>query len=183
MRSRYWVAPLALGLAGWLLLGDFHPPADAVAEAAQDFTPRYRIEGLRLLRTGEGGEPVLSVQAASADYFDDGSAELRTVEARGLSGAAAPWQLQAPRGLVPVGQPRMELLAPVTGSGQWPDGERFRLEAAQVWLDDGRKQIESAQPVRIESASRSARAQGFSAPFDARWLQLDQVEMRYALAD
>ncbi len=63
------------------------------------------------------------------------------------------------------------------------DGEPLRLTAAEVWIDDQHKRIESAQPIAIESESRSAKAQSFSAPFDAATLQLNSVEMRYALRD
>lgn len=183
MLSRLLLGLLAIALAAWLLFGEFHAPVDPVAEAAQGFAPRYSLDQLKLLRTDEQGQPVLALSASHADYFDDGSAELKTIVALGLSGMAAPWQLQAPRGLVPVGEQRLELLAPVTGLGRWPDGEPLRLTAADVWIDDQRKRIESSRPVAIESESRSAKAQSFSAPFNAASLQLNSVEMRYALRD
>ncbi|MDP3859327.1 MAG: LPS export ABC transporter periplasmic protein LptC [Stagnimonas sp.] len=183
MKSRYWLGIPALILAVWLGLGDFHGDVDPAAEAAAAFAPRYRIETLRLMRTDAEGVPALELRAASADYYDDGSAQLKMVAARGLSGSAAPWQLTAPQGLVPVGQRRLKLLSPVAGTGQWPDGERFQVEAQDVWVDDAAKQFESALPIRISSETRSANARGFKAPFDGHTLQLNSVEMRYALRD
>lgn len=183
MAARLLLGLLAIALAAWLLFGEFHAPVDPVAEAAQGFAPRYSLDQLKLLRTDESGQPVLALSASHADYFDDGSAELKTIEARGLSGLAAPWRLQSPRGLVPVGEQRLQLQAPVSGVGRWPDGEPLRLSASEVWIDDQRKRIESSQPVAIESESRSATARSFSAPFNAASLQLNSVEMRYALRD
>jgi len=118
MRTRYWLGIPALLLAIWLGFGDFHGDVDPAAEAGLAFAPRYRIEGLKLMRTDADGVPALQMVASNADYYDDGSAQLKTVEAKGLSGNAAPWQLQAPQGLVPAGQRRLKLLAPVTGTGR-----------------------------------------------------------------
>jgi len=183
MRTRYWLGIPALLLALWLGFGDFHADVDPGTEAALAFAPRYRIEGLKLMRTDAEGVPALEMRAASADYYDDGSAQLKTVEAKGLSGNAAPWQLSSPQGVVPVGQRRLKLLAPVTGTGQWPNGERFQLSAADVWVDDEQRRFESSLPIDIDSPTRSAKAQSFSAPFDGKTLQLNSVEMRYALPD
>lgn len=183
MRTRYWLGIPVLLLAIWLGFGDFHGDVDPAAEAGLEFAPRYRIEGLKLMRTDAEGVPALQMVASNADYYDDGSAQLKTVEAKGLSGNAAPWQLQAPQGLVPAGQRRLKLLAPVTGTGRWPDGERFTLSASDVWVDDAQRRFESTMPINIESDSRSAKAKGFAAPFDGKTLQLNSVEMRYALRD
>jgi LPS export ABC transporter protein LptC len=183
MKTRYWLGIPALILGLWLGFGDFHGDVDPQAEAALAFVPRYRIEGLKLMRTDAEGVPALELRAASADYYDDGSAQLKRVEARGLSGEAAPWQLSSPQGVVPLGQRRLKLLAPVTGTGQWPNGERFRLAAEDVWVDDANRRFESDRPIRIDSETRAATAKSFRAPFDGRSLQLNSVEMRYALGD
>lgn len=183
MRSRYWLGIPAAALAVWLGLGDFRAPVDPAAEAAAAFSPRYRIEGLRLMRTDAAGVPALELRARSADYYDDGSAQLKAVEARGLSGNAAPWELASPEGLVPAGQRRLQLLPPVTGTGQWPDGEKFQLKARDVWVDDAARTFSSELDLDIDSPSRAAHAKGFSAPFDGRTLQLKSVEMRYAIGD
>ena len=183
MRSRYWLGVPAALLAVWLGLGDFRAPVDPAAEAAAAFAPRYRIEGLRLMRTDATGAPALELRARSADYYDDGSAQLKTVEARGLSGNAAPWELASPEGVVPAGQRRLKLLEPVTGTGQWPRGEKFQLKAGDVWVDDAARSFSSELPLLIDSPTRSAKAKGFRAPFDGQTLQLESVEMRYALGD
>lgn len=183
MGTRYWLGIPALLLALWLGFGDFHADVDPNANASLAFAPRYRIEGLKLMRTDADGMPALEMRAASADYYDDGSAQLKTVEAKGLSGSAAPWQLQSPQGVVPAGQRRLKLLAPVTGTGQWPNGELFQLSASEVWVDDAQRRFESSKPITIDSETRSAKAQSFVAPFDGKTLQLNSVEMRYALRD
>ena len=156
-------------------------PGSATPETAAE--ARYRIEGLHLRRTDGSGQPRLELQAAKAEWFDDDSSRLHGVQARGLSGAAAPWQLSAPVGEGLPGRTRFRLLPPVEGAGRWPDGEALQLSAQTVWVDAAAQRFSSTEPLRIHSATRQAQAAGFTAGFDGRQLTFTTVEMRYALPD
>lgn len=183
MKAKLIVGFLLLIVCSWLWWTGVSPAPSDLAEGTRVAQPRYRIEGLRMIRTDDTGTPALELRAATAEYFDDASAKLTTVEVRGLTGEAAPWRLTAPNGSVPPGEKRLKLLTPVSGTGRWPDGEDFTLAAHDTWVDSDARQVSSTQPININGLTRTATAQGFSAPFDASRLQLNSVEMRYVLSN
>lgn len=174
------LALLAVLVSGWLFWSSVPLPGGEASDKHSPVNARYSIEGLRLLRTDELGVPAMELLAERADWFDDASAQLTSVQARGLSGRASPWRLLAPTGTVPAGEKRLKLAAPVSGEGRWPQGGRFNLKAGSVWVDDRARRFDSSEPMLIDSPGRSARAQGFSARFDGSQMTLDDVEMRYA---
>ena len=181
MKSKLIIGILLLAVCSWLLWRGVSPAPPDGAESVGVAEARYRIEGLKMIRTDAIGTPTLEVRATTAEYFDDGSAKLTTVEARGLTGEAAPWRLTSPNGSVPAGEKRLKLLTPVSGTGRWPDGEEFTLAAHDTWVDSDARRVSSSQLININGLTRNATAQGFSAPFDASHLQLDSVEMHYVL--
>lgn len=156
---------------------------DVIPETTADGAPRYRIEKLNALRTDADGQPLVRLTADQADYFDGGAAQLVNIEAIGLSGEAAPWALKSPSGTVAAGEKRLMLHAPVTGAGQWNTGEPFTFAGSAVWVDDSKRQFYSSEPLTIDSDTRNAKAQGFSAGFDGKTLKLTQPELSYDLGD
>lgn len=156
---------------------------DEALQGADSGAPRYRIEGLRALRTDASGLPLVRLTADTADYFDGGAAALTNIEAIGLSGEAAPWALKSPSGVVAAGEKRLLLHRPVTGTGRWTSGEPFVFAGSEVWVDDAKRQFYSSQPLTIDSPSRSARAKGFIAGFDGKTLKMTQPELSYVLGE
>lgn len=156
---------------------------DGALETTTSEEPRYRIEKLRALRTDARGQPLVRVTADSADYFDNGAAALSNIETVGLSGEAAPWTLKSPTGTVAPGEKRLLLQAPVTGAGRWSSGEPFTFAGSAVWVDDAKRQFYSSAPLTLDSATRTAKAKGFTATFDGKTLKMTQPELSYVLGD
>ncbi len=182
--SRYTLLGLVLLLAMVAALvwqGDSTP--DVSTEELGAGAPRYRIENLKALRTDNKGQPLVRLTADTADYYDGGAAKLTNIEAVGLSGEAAPWALKAPAGTVASGEKRLLLLPPVTGTGRWTTGEPFTFVGSEVWVDDSKRQFYSNKPLTIDSATRSAKAQGFVAGFDGKTLNMTQPELSYVLGE
>lgn len=182
--SRATLTGLALLLAMVAVLiwqggGTPDTSTDAVASDA----PRYRIEKLSALRTDDTGQPLVRLTADTADYFDGGAAKLTNLEAVGLSGGAAPWTLRSPSGTVAAGEKRLLLHKPVEGTGRWSSGEPFTFAGSEVWVDDAKRQFYSTQPLVLNSATRNAKAKGFTAGFDGKTLKMTQPELSYVLGD
>ena len=93
-----------LGLGIWLWRGGV--ATDPATEARLAAAPRYQLQGLAVLRTDEKGTPLVRLTAKKGDYYDGGAARLETIEAAGLSGNSAPWQLLSPLGTVAAGEKR-----------------------------------------------------------------------------
>lgn len=180
--SKLSMAVLALVLCGMAaLMWQSANAPDEAAEAVRNDVPRYRIDKLRALRTDNTGLPLVRLTADTADYFDDGSAALSNIETAGLSGEAAPWTMQSPKGTVAAGEKRLLLQAPVTGTGRWTSGEPFTFAGSAVWVDDARREFYSTQPLTLLSATRTAKAKGFTATFDGKTLKMTQPELSYVL--
>lgn len=173
---------LLLVMVSALLWQSASGPDEAAVTASND-TPRYRIEKLRAIRTDAQGEPLVRLTADRADYFDNGAAALSNIETVGLSGAAAPWTLKSPTGTVAPGEKRLLLQAPVTGAGRWSSGEPFTFAGSAVWVDDAKRQFYSSEPLTLDSATRTAKAKGFTATFDGKTLKMTQPELSYVLGD
>jgi len=156
---------------------------DTGSETVASDAPRYRIEKLSALRTDKAGQPLVRLTADTADYFDGGAAKLTNIEAVGLSGSAAPWTLRSPTGTVAAGEKRLLLHKPVQGTGRWSSGEPFTFAGSEVWVDDSKRQFYSTEPVELDSATRSAKAKGFTAGFDGKTLKMTQPELSYVLGD
>lgn len=156
---------------------------DTSTETVASDAPRYRIEKLSALRTDQTGQPLVRLTADTADYFDGGAAKLTNIEAVGLSGGAAPWTMRSPSGTVTAGEKRLLLHKPVQGTGRWSTGEPFTFAGSAVWVDDVKRQFYSSEPLVLESATRSAKAQGFVAGFDGKTLKMTQPELSYVLDD
>jgi LPS export ABC transporter protein LptC len=178
MRATLILLTLA-ALALWLWRGS--PTVDPADEARLAAAPRYQLQGLESLRTDEQGKPLLRLTAAKGAYFDNGAATLDEIHVAGLSGSAAPWRLAAPLGSVPAGEKRLLLHAPVTGQGRWADGEPFDFRGEEVWVEDRERRLHSKRPMTLSSASRSAKAKGFTASFDGKTLQMIAPDLSYDL--
>lgn len=181
MRSVLVLGALAL-LACWLAWhGD-----DSASNAGPSASPkqaeaRYVLEAATVQRTDKNGDPSLRLTVAEARYFDDKAASLKTIDVEGLSGQAAPWKLHSDAGLVPAGESRLRLQAPVSGAGRFPDGQLAKVQAGAVWVDENEHSFSSDEAVTLIGTSREARAKGFTASFSGKKLKLNSVEMRYAL--
>ena len=173
---------LLLMMVAALMWQSANGPDEGTVTASSD-TPRYRIDNLRAIRTDAQGLPLVRLTADSADYFDNGAAALSNIETVGLSGAAAPWTLKSPTGTVAPGEKRLLLQAPVTGTGRWTTGEPFTFAGSAVWVDDAKRQFYSSEPLTLDSATRTARAKGFTATFDGKTLKMTQPELSYVLGD
>lgn len=170
-----------LGLGVWLWRGGV--ATDPATEAKLAAAPRYQLQGLAVLRTDEKGTPLVRLTAKKGDYYDGGAARLETIEAEGLSGNSAPWQLLSPLGTVAAGEKRLLLHTPVTGQGRWTNGETFTFKGEDVWVDDARRRLYSERPMQLLSPSRTARAKGFTASFDGKTLQMTQPDLSYDLGN
>lgn len=169
-------------LVGWLLWkNDPVLPPGLLDEAEGPGAPRYHFEGLVMQRTDATGQPAVQLTVARAEYFDNRAARLVDINAKGLSGAAAPWSLHSALGEVAGGERRLKLNAPVSGTGRFPDGEPVAVAAGSVWVEEGQRRLVSTEPVMLTGSSRAAKAKGFVASFDGKSLKLNNVEMRYAL--
>ena len=96
----YVVLPAALLVAAiFFTLQGLQAPPEPVAPAAEQ--PRYAVTGAQWLRLGVTGEPEFRAEAATIDYYADGTARLRAIGMDALGGFDSPWHVRAPQGEAP----------------------------------------------------------------------------------
>lgn len=181
MRLLYVAAPLALLVAALLFTwqGLQAPPAGRAAPEQEP--PRYAVTGAQWLRLGVKGQPEFRAQAATIDYYADGSAKLRAIEIDALGGFESPWHLQAPSGEAPPRARRLLLKGGVRATGEHASGMPVSFTSEHLWVDLLRRELHTDTKVTLQTEARSATARGLRADFDGERVQLlNDVQVDYA---
>jgi len=150
---------------------------DAVANVA----PRYTLIDTDWTRFDDDGQPSMTGAAETMVYFSDQSGQATNIVVNALDINGGPWKLAAPNALLPATEKRIELLGNVDIAGQWPDsGDALRARTDKVWVDPDKHQINTEEPVEVDSSRRSGTAVGLDANWENRSLQLlHDVKMIY----
>lgn len=175
---RLFVFAIALGTIalGWRSL---RAPAPAPPPPS-DEQPRYFLEDAEWVRYDQAGRPLRRVRSERIEILDDESARLRELTVDQLGGDQGPWVLHAPRGYSPPHAQRLLLQDTVTIEGRWPESQPLQLATEQLWVDSETREIYTETPVVIEGTTRSVRANGLRADWDADRLRLEgDVRVRY----
>lgn len=170
MRFLSLLVLMALAVAALLLTWQMQEP-EPVAVTAEPEPPRYAASGVEWLKLGRDGEPEFRAQARTLDYFADESVVMHEVKLDALGGYSSPWHLEAPKGLAPPRERRIELTGGVRAAGALAQ-ERVRLVTPQLWVDLLRRELHTEAEVKFQSDFRSATARGLRSDFDGEHVQL-----------
>lgn len=181
MRFLYVLAPIALLAAALFFTwqGFQAPPAETAT--VQPEPPRYSVTGAQWLRLGRLGEPEFRAEAASVDYFADGTVRLHTISVDALGGYESPWHVEAPLGEAPPRERRILLTGDVRAVGRNIGGAPVTFGTTRLWVDLLRHELHTDAPVQLQADFRSARARGLRADFAGERVQLlNDVRVDYA---
>jgi LPS export ABC transporter protein LptC len=141
--------------------------------------PQYLAQGTVWQRYTVDGSLDLRARASDLRGYSGGRIELDDILLERL-GSEQRWQLQSPHGEIPPGAERLRLQGPVLGTVLRGEAAPLALDAGVIWVDRRRRELDSDEPVRLESPERYARAEGFNADWQAsRITLLGNVEVRH----
>ena len=141
--------------------------------------PQYLAQGTVWQRYTVDGSLDLRARASDLRGYSGGRIELDDILLERL-GSEQRWQLQSPHGEIPPGAERLRLQGPVLGTGLRGAQAPLALDAGVIWVDRGARELTSDEPVRLESPERYARAEGFTADWQASRITLrGNVEIRH----
>lgn len=173
--------PLLLAVAVALIsLRSFERSGTAPLQADSQ-RPRYTLRDAEWTRFDAQGRTEFHIAAAGIDYFDDQSAQLRTMTMDRLDAGRGPWTLSAPDGTVPARERRVLLTQPVTMTGRMRDGDTLHLTTRQLWVDSDHREIYTEAPVQLSGSGKRASASGMRADWAGEKVQLlHDVKVDYA---
>lgn len=141
--------------------------------------PQYLAQGTVWQRYAIDGSLDLRARARDLRGYSGGRIELDDILLERL-GSEQRWQLQSPHGEILPGAERLRLQGPVLGTVLRGEQAPLALDAGVIWVDRRRRELDSDEPVRLESPERYARAEGFNADWQAsRITLLGNVEVRH----
>lgn len=166
-----WPFLVALVAVVIIAVGEW-PGRDTPEEAdAGPPPPQYLAQGAVWQRHDAQGALDLRARASDLRGYQGGRMELDGILLERL-GSEQRWQLQSPHGEIPPGAERLRLQGPVLGTVLRGDDAPLALDAGVIWVDRRSRELGSAEPLRLESPDRYARAEGFSADWQASRITL-----------
>jgi LPS export ABC transporter protein LptC len=167
------VAVIVYAVSDWL--GGAPPDAADVGPPP----PQYLAQGTVWQRFDAQGALDLRARASDLRGYQGGRIELDGILLERL-GSEQRWQLQSPHGDIPPGAERLRLQGPVLGTVLRGDAAPLALDAGVIWVDRRRRELSSEEPLRLESPDRYARAEGFTADWQASRITLiGNVEVQH----
>jgi lipopolysaccharide export system protein LptC len=168
---------VVLGLVSYLLALQaqriVRPPADTTAR----HEPDYFVEGLKVLRVNEAGEPSLRIEATRLRHYpDDDTLHFDQPRLLTLDENRPALQVVADRGIGPDTGTRTDLAGNVVlEREQTPDTARLvaRTDAATVLIDD--RIIQTDRPVEIELGANRLDGTGMTLDGQTRQLRVDSL--------